>query len=242
MNRRTTLICILALILGFYGCKQEQPRETVCLLDISKSITPDSVRYEFKLMDELVDRMHRGDRLVIIPITDSAVSETPGHVLSFTAPTSRQPYDHDLVVFRQQAHGRVHKMRDVAIAHPSERTDIFGALDVAKQEFDVGSSENSPKHFRKTLIVLSDFLEDDGTYRFVSDRSMTTDEGAVLLAQRFQSKHDYGIDNVRIYAGGLGSADLRNLPPQRQQAIRTFWKQSLAPIWNPQIIESIASQ
>ena len=77
------------------------------LVDVSKSITPDGVKYEFKAADDLVDTMHRGDRLTVIPITGNALTDTSGHILRLAAPTERQAYDYDLKAFRQKAHERI---------------------------------------------------------------------------------------------------------------------------------------
>jgi hypothetical protein len=177
------------------------------------------VSYEFKAVDDLVDQMKRGDQLTLIPITGDAMSETPGHVLHFAAPTEREPYDHDLTVFRQRAHEQINGMQDAAIAHPSERTDILGALDLAKQEL-----ENSQVgEMKQTLMVYTDFLEDDGIYRFAVDPTLVSDTGARELAEQVQKDTGFTPSAVCIRLSLLQSTDLSNLAPQRKKAIRTFW-------------------
>ena len=203
MKTRIASLCLFVLLVALCGCKHEPKRDIVLLLDTSKSITPDSVHDEFKFAESLVDRMHRGDRLTIIPITGNAISETSGHVLYFIAPVHREAYDQDLVVFRQQAHEQIHAMHDAAVAHPSSRTDILGALDVAKEAFDTDEDRSGSK----ALILFSDFLEDDGTYRFVADRELANDRSAELLAKKIQVERGLPTVGVRVYLGNLSSLE-----------------------------------
>jgi hypothetical protein len=102
------------------------------------------------------------------------------------------------------------------------------------------SREGGAKDRKKVLIVLSDFLEDDGTYRFISDKAMATDATAIQLAQQLQQKRSPSFGNIQIHAGGLASTDLGYLTPQRQQAIHAFWKSYLATIEDCGITESKA--
>jgi len=227
MNRLVISLCALVLLTGVTGCKHERPTYTVCLLDISKSITPDGMEYEFKAVDGLVDNMHRGDRLTIIPITGDAMSDTPGRIVHLEAPVHREPYDHDLVIFHRQAHERIKTMHKVAAAHPSNRTDILGALDVAKQEFEE-SQEYPQKDAKKTLVIFSDFIEDDGVYHFACDPVLASATGARGLAERLSKENGHALDDVRIRLNTLHSNDLRRLTPGRQKAIQAFWSDYLS--------------
>jgi len=103
--------------------------------------------------------------------------------------------------------------------HPSSRTDILGALDVAKEAFDTDEDRSGSK----ALILFSDFLEDDGTYRFVADRELANDRSAELLAKKIQVERGLPTVGVRVYLGNLSSLDMGRLTFQRQRAIRAFW-------------------
>jgi hypothetical protein len=214
---------LTALMLVFLaGCRRTPPTDYVVLPDISQSIERDGILDEFRAIDGLIDRMQRGDSLTIIPITGNAMSETPGHVLRFTAPTERQAYDHDLVVFREQAHQSIHAIQDAAFANPSKHTDILGALDIAGQEL-----ETFPPYNMKSLIVMSDFVEDDDIYRFTVDKALADPATAKKLAGHLQTKHAFTPHNVHISLDGLQSKDLRSIGPLRQLAVREFWKEYL---------------
>jgi len=228
MNRLAIFLCALGILTSVTGCKHELPAYTVCLLDISKSITPEGREYEFKVVDGLVDGMRRGDRLTIIPITGDAMSDTSGHIVRLYVPSRREPYDHDLATFRQQAHGRIETMREVAFAHPSSRTDVLGALDVAKQEFEE-SQEYPQKGRKRTLVIFSDFIEDDGVYQFACAPALTSASGARGLAERLKKENGRAFDDVHIRFNTLDSNDLRSLTPRRQKTIQAFWSDYLSP-------------
>lgn len=225
MKTRIANLCVFVLLIALCGCKREPQRDIVLLLDTSQSITPDSVRDEFKFAEALVDRMHRGDRLTIIPITGSAISETPGHVLYFSVPVHREAYDHDLVVFRQQAHEQIQAMRDAAVAHPSKRTDIFGALDLAQEAL----TADADKGRNKALIIFSDFLEDEGTYHFVTDKELADGRSVAMLAGRLREEHGLQVTDAHVYLGSFVSTDMGRLTSPRQRAVQAFWKAYLKP-------------
>jgi hypothetical protein len=212
------------------GCQRTPPTDTVALVDVTQSIERDGTLDEFKVVDDLVDRMQRGDSLTVIPITGNAMSETPGHILRFTAPTERQAYDYDLVTFREQAHQSIQAMQNAAFVSPSKHTDILGALDVAKQEL-----EASPPRDMKQLIVMSDFVEDDGAYRFTVDKALADSAVAQKLAGRLQAEHAFDLRNIHVSLSAIQSKDLRSICPERQRALREFWKRYFGPISNAEI-------
>ena len=228
MNRLTKAACVIAVFATLIGCKHEPPTYTVVLLDTSKSITPDGIQDEFKAVDALVDQMKREDHLTVIPITGNATSEIPGHILRFSAPSVRGPFDHELVTFRKQAHSNIDAMRTVTIAHPPLRTDILGTLEVAQQEFAGDVDENLGRGVIRKLLVLSDFVEDDDTFHFTSDTALATDAGAKGLAECIQKTRPFAIDGAQVKLVALESTDQRKLTTQRQRAIRTFWSDYLA--------------
>ena len=71
-------------------------------------------------------------------------------------------------------------MRDAALAHPSLRTDILGTLDLAGEEF-AADAENDRQQPHRALVILSDFIEDEDTYRFAFDPAMDSNVDALRV-------------------------------------------------------------
>jgi hypothetical protein len=223
MNRRIAILGALTIALNGCHWHQEPATDYVCLLDTSKSIERQSTLAEFKAIESLVDRLKRGDAVILIPITGNALADSPGQIIHLAVPTQRQPYDHDLLVFREQAREQIKILRDQALASPSSRTDILGALDAARQELAL-----LPKQNNRRLLVVSDFLEDDGAYDFVSARPLASPISAGLLAARLREQHGFTLPGVRLCLGRLESGDFRPLSPQRKGAVQAFWSAYLS--------------
>jgi hypothetical protein len=75
----------------------------------------------------------------------------------------------------------------------------------------------------RRLIVVSDFLEDDGTYRFVSAGSLTSPARARELAERLREQHGFALQGVPLCLGRLESSDFAPLSVQRKEAVQAFW-------------------
>ena len=121
-------------------------------------------------------------------------------------------------------------MRDGALIHPSVRTDILGTLDLAGREFAADGQNDRRAHPNRTLLVLSDFIEDDGAYRFALDASLVSDVSARKLADRLQKETCLSLGGVHIRLSNLESTDLRSMTPQRRKAIRVFWSDYISQI------------
>jgi hypothetical protein len=161
--------------------------------------------------------MQRGDRLILIPITGDAQNDAGGRILRLSVPTRRETYDTDLRRFQEQA--RKHFAAWVAsLDKHQSRTDILGALDAARQEFAL-----LPKEGHRNLVVVSDFLEDDATYRFVSAGSLTSPVHARQLAARLREQHGFTLQGVPLCLGRLESSDFAPLAAQRKDAVQAFW-------------------
>ena len=109
-------------------------------------------------------------------------------------------------------------MRDRALAEPANRTDILGALDAARQELSALPKENN-----RNLVVVSDFLEDEPSYRFVSAGSLTSPARARELAARLRAQHGFALPGVSLCLGRLESSDFAPLSVQRKEAVQAFW-------------------
>lgn len=208
--------------LGTSGCSRRIPLATVVLVDPSGSVTARARQAEFAAVAALIPKMQRGDSLIVIPITDNAAAEIQGRVLRLRTPNRREAYDTDLRRFRDDSDRRFSAFSADLLAHPGQRTDILGALDVARQEFDA-----IPNSDRCRMIVLSDFIEDDGTYRFAS-RGPTDPGNAERLAHQLVKEHGFNLHGVRVYLGAVESNEFDCLGPQRLRAVQAFWRTYLA--------------
>lgn len=216
--RNNRQVLTFGLLLVLVGCGHRTPQTTVEIIDTSMSITPRAEKAALDAVAGQISRMQRGDRLVIIPITGDAANDAGGRVLRLSTPTTRESYDTDLRRFREQARKQFAAWAASHDAHQS-RTDILGTLDAARQELALGPLGSS-----KRLIVVSDFLEDDGTYRFVTDSSVATPARARTLAAWLRAQHGFAMQGVQFRLGRLESTDYAPLSVQRKEAVKVFWE------------------
>jgi hypothetical protein len=220
MTTKTLTSLPLFLLMFASGChNQLPPSRYIFLPDISASIYPESVEDEFGAMDRLVDHLHRGDQLVIIPIAGNARTDVQGHIVRLQVPEQRTAFDSDLGPFREEAHQEIARLRNWAISHPSARTDILGTLQVAQQE-GAGGEEGNTK-----LIVLSDFIEDDGKWSFLRDQDVGSVAPALRLAD--STRCHVKLQFSSIFLGHVRSRDSEALSTSRWDAVEAFWGELL---------------
>lgn len=220
MKRLTIAVVVAMLFMG--GCKHEPPLATVIVLDTSASIAPRALKAATDQIRADIGEMQRGDLLVVIPITANAANDDQGRILRLAAPSARKAYDADLRRFREDAARQLSTWMAALDPHQAH-TDILGALNAARQEVDA-----LPAGTAARLIVVSDFLEDDGTYRFASDAALGTPARARDLAGRLRDQEGFSVRGIPLCLGRLESVDFARLPPQREQAVDAFWETYLA--------------
>jgi hypothetical protein len=208
-----------AITLSFLlaGCSHRVPQAIVEVIDTSLSITPRAEKVALDAAQNQIGHMERGDQLVIIPITGDAANDAGGRILRLYAPTQREAYDTDLRRF-QAAAGKQFAAWIASLDKHQSRTDILGALDAARQEFAL-----MPKGMNRKLVVVSDFLEDDGNYNFVSASSLTNPARARELAVHLRAQHGFTLQGVPLCLGRLESSDFAPLSIQRKEAVQAFW-------------------
>jgi hypothetical protein len=187
------------------------------VIDTSLSITPRAEKVALDAVQKQIIHMQRGDQLVIIPITGDAANDAGGRILRLSAPTQREAYDADLHRFLEQA-GKQFGAWVASLDQHQSRTDILGALDAARQELALLPNGMNPK-----LVIVSDFLEDDGTYSFVSAGSLASPARARELAARLLEQHEFTLQGVPLCLGRLESSDFAPLAAQRKEAVLAFW-------------------
>ena len=136
--------------------------------------------------------------------------------------------DHGTDLRRFQAESKRQFAGWIALNSHETRTDILGALDAARQE-----SAALPTETKSKIIVVSDFLEDDGTYRFTADGSLANPNRARELALRLREQHGFMLKAVPICLGRLESLDFAPLTVQRKEAVQVFWNAYLGGAGEP---------
>jgi hypothetical protein len=214
---RSVQCATLAILISLASCSRRIPQATVEVIDTSLSITPRAEKAALDAVQNQIAHMQRGDSLVIIPITGDAVNDAGGRILRLFTPTEREAYDADLLRFQEQAQKQFAAWTASIDPHQSQ-TDILGALDAARQELAL-----LPKDNNRRLIVVSDFLDDDGTYRFVSSGSLASPSLARQLAANLREQHGFKLQGVPLCLGRLESSDFAPLSAQRKEAVQVFW-------------------
>jgi hypothetical protein len=213
------------------GCSHRVPQATVEVIDTSLSITPRAEKAALDAVQNQISHMQRGDILVLIPITGDAANDAGGRILRLSAPTQRETYDTDLRRFQEQARKQFAGWVASLDKHQS-RTDIFGALDGARQEF-----ASMPKESTRKLVVVSDFIEDDSTYRFVSAGALANPARARELATLLREQHGFSLPGLPLCLGRLESSDFAPLAAQRKAAVQAFWTAYFAEAGEPTEIQ-----
>lgn len=222
MNPFSFALSTVAFLPLLLGCSHRTPQATVAVVDTSLSITP---RAKSAVLDAVKDRithMQRGDILVVIPITGDAANDAGGRVLRLSAPTRRETYDVDLRRFQDESQKQLIGWAESLDPHQSQ-TDILGALDVAHQEL-----ASLPERSNRRLIVVSDFLEDEGAYRFISARSLANPARARQLADHLREQHGFAVQGAPLCLGRLESGDFAILSAERKEAVEAFWTEYFA--------------
>jgi hypothetical protein len=214
----TVRFAAITLLFLHTGCSHRAPDATVEVIDTSLSITPRAEKAALDAVQAQIGHMQRGDTLILIPITGDAANDGGGRILRLSAPTQRETYDTDLRRFQEQARKQFAAWIASLDKHQS-RTDILGALDAARQEFAV-----LPNGMNRKLVVVSDFLEDDGTCRFVSAGSLANPGRARDLAAHLREQNGFTLHGVPLCLGRLESSDFAPLSAQRKEAVQAFWE------------------
>lgn len=212
MKRKMLLVALMATLL-FSGCWQEQQKTTVVLVDATMSIDPAEYERCRRELERLTQKLGRGDRLVLVPITGEP-EELLGHrIVHIEMPSERVPYDSNLKKAKADAAQRIEQfLRDLPQIR-AKRTDIIGALRATADAFRAERSE---------LVCLSDMVEDDEKLSFPTAREMSDVKSAEALAERLAPKGL--LKGVIVKIGILKSFDLERMNPERRDAVQAFWR------------------
>jgi hypothetical protein len=202
------------------GCARHKETDAIVVPDVTPSITQEASDNMWSVVYSTTQGLHRGDSLIVIPITADAGNDISGHSLFEAAPDihHRESLDQDLDDMRAKASLDVGNLRKQFVAKQGMQTDLLGTFQVVSEKV-----HSLPKGNRILVLVLSDFIQDDTQFNFKSDSRLEFPEKAKTLATEV-AKHTSGdLHGVQVYLGYLESKDLAPLSRQRRQAITTFW-------------------
>jgi hypothetical protein len=207
------LVIPLVMAVMLAGCWQEHHGTIVVLVDATKSIDPAEYERCRIELNRLMQRLGRGDRLVLVPITGEP-EELLGHrIVHVAMPTERVPYDSNLKQARAEAARRIEQFLLELPEIQAKHTDIIGALRAAAEAFDSEGTE---------LICLSDMVEDDAETNFLTAPELAQTLTAEKLAERTARKGL--LRGVLVKVGVLKSFDLEKMNPARRDATQAFWR------------------
>lgn len=211
--KRLLLAVMLMTIFVASACWNEKPKTVVVLVDATTSIDPAEYERCHGELNKLMQRLGRGDRLVIVPITGEP-QELLGHrIVHIEMPKERVPYDSNLKQARVDAANRIAQFFAELPKIQALRTDIIGALRAAEDAFYGEGTE---------VICLSDMVEDDAEIRFPSAPELNQTKSAEALAERM-ARHNL-LHGATVKIGMLKSFDLEKMNPARRDATQAFWR------------------
>ncbi len=210
---------LLLILVLLSGCsRQQQPlRHIVILVDTSASIEPESLNQCINQIATLTSKIERGDTVSVVPITGDADVQSVGRVLRFHKPTDRSAYDADLVRFSKYVQQALQEFRVRTVGSPTSKTDIFGSIRMASDEFATMPGKE------RALVIFSDFIEDDGEVDFKIDLRLKHLESAAQYAASEANIIPGMHDSTKVFLVPMRSNELIGLSRQRRGAIRLFW-------------------
>jgi hypothetical protein len=126
-------------------------------------------------------------------------------------------YDDDLRTLSGEVIEKLQKLQAGAAAKPYLYSDIIGAVKIAGEEFSTDKPDT-----QRLLVVLSDFVEDEKQLNFKISSTVASEKSAKEAAKKIASG-EQSFKAAKVYLGWLQSTDLKRMPTQRREAIKTFW-------------------
>jgi hypothetical protein len=222
--RSGIVIIMLVALLPEPACRRASgpPSTYIFALDLSGSIDPHARHDIFAVVEQRVRHIHRGDSVVVIPITGDTIAEVPGRILRFEAPKDREVFDEDLMRLGKDATAKLETMAADAEQHPSPYTDLLDSISIACEEVAA-----LPKENRTAVIFLSDFIHDTPELSFKHDGNLAHIGTAKSFARKLAVPNAGRLEKTIVYLGFVRSTDVAALSPDRREAIREFWRQYL---------------
>lgn len=221
MKRLSALPLLTLLLVGCGG----PHRHDVYLVDATASIVPASFDQAIKAIESEAEQLHRGDCVTVLPILSDSDSIPSDEIVRACVPTARTAYDQDLKDFHEQFRQRMEHEEHALALHRSAMTDILGSLKIVEQEFALDNPRT-----RKTVVVFSDFIEEDDARNFAKSPDLASDDSserlALALATGARNGGRLGVPKwtgLRVLLGGLRSTETSKMSSQRKEGINRFW-------------------
>lgn len=221
MAARLVLGCVsFALGLSALGCGQSAGAKVVSPptnqfivgIDLSASRSVEALRDSRRLLDNLVERLHNGDELVLLEMYGS--SDTGDHQWIDSVPRARTPGvvtpsdKRRLDDFKAVAHQVVGAMFDPNRVRRIDNTDVFGTINRAS-DYAKAAHDRRP-----TLLLLSDMENSTAEMRMERDEGIPSRQ---WIEVRQSANRLPDVRGMCVVVAGAGSKT------QREAAIRDFW-------------------
>ena len=213
------VVVLVGLLIG--ACKRTGPQRlhVVYIVDMTASTIEEARAKAIDGIQQAFDKrlVRRGDSIAIIPITSDALTESQGSILRFEISATREAYDDDLARLSTEVTDKLQNLQASVAARPYLYSDIIGTVKIAGEEF---SSDG--RDVQKLLVVLSDFVEDETQVNFKTSSMVASEKSAKEAAKKVAGSEQF-FKETKVYLGLLQSTDLKRMPTQRREAVRTFW-------------------
>jgi hypothetical protein len=213
------MIAVLLLVIAAASCTasaSESRPVTVTLFDVSNSTQPEGVRARYDETFGLVLAHLREEGGVLgADIIDSnplVHGELPIHETFEPCTITDNSLD-----CRKRLDAQEQRVREEASAilnRSSRGTDVFGALELARQFFVAYPGSND-----RTLVILSDMVESANRMHLGAVETWTPTQVAKLLALA----PEVDLSGVHVYVVGAGATSIAGMSPEQIDGIRSFW-------------------
>jgi hypothetical protein len=224
------LTLILFLSLGLFYCSSEGEQKAVVankvvlvLFDLSESTNKPEIRKTYsENFGVILSKITHGDAVVAGWITEHSGAELVLPV-NISFPPFESATTNPLVRRGQQAKEDsklretlrgIHEELDSLLQHTTRKvlqTDILSSLLMAERIF-----KNFP-HPKKVLVIMSDMIEDSGTYNFERE-TLTSERISQIIIRAKKDGRLPDLAGVKVYVIGATARDMNKF-----YQIRNFW-------------------
>lgn len=229
MKQTINLICAILFLYGITSCNScnekqevESSKLIVVLYDISGSTTDKTVREAYMENTKTVfSKITHGDIVYAGVISDKSIAELRFPV-SHSFPEFDPGTDNPLILKRKQkqANEQIASDKDTILSNietllfndrSTKYTDIFGALHVAARVF------NSFPDKKKTLVIMSDMIEDSQAYNFEKENLTDNRIKAIIVKEKGKNRIP-SLDSVNVYVTGASAGN-----NEKFYQVQNFW-------------------
>jgi len=205
-----TVLMIATLLLS--ACWTEKAKTVVVLVDATMSIDPAEYERCNVELRRLMERLGRGDRLVLVPITGEPQELLGPRIVHIHMPKERVSYDSNLKKARAYAAKQIEQFVTDLPAIQAKATDIIGAMRAVQNEFGANVE----------LVILSDMVLETAELCFPTAPELAHPKSAEALAEQL-ARRDL-LRGTKVKVGMLKSFGLEKMNAPRREATQAFWR------------------